>query len=64
MTNPERCLKVLVRILGTGSATVAVFVVVPYAWMNAIHQWLGLGTLPDTPVVGYLARSTSAFYAD
>ena len=63
MTKPERFLKILVRILGTGSTTAAFFVVVPYAWMDAIHQWLGLGTLPDTPVVGYLARSTSAFYA-
>jgi hypothetical protein len=31
--------------------------------MNAIHQWLGMGDLPAEPVVGYLARSTSAFYA-
>ena len=39
------------------------FVCVPHAWMDGIHQWLGLGKLPDTPIVGYLARSTSAFYA-
>jgi len=63
MTKPEWFLKLAIRILGTGSATAAFFVAVPYAWMNAIHQWLGLGTLPDAPVVGYLARSTSAFYA-
>jgi len=31
--------------------------------MNAIHQWLGMGHLPREPIVGYLARSTSAFYA-
>jgi hypothetical protein len=31
--------------------------------MNTIHQWLGLGELPAEPIVGYLARSTSAFYA-
>jgi len=35
----------------------------PYAWMNTIHQWLGMGQLPSEPIVGYLARSTSAFYA-
>ena len=34
----------------------------PYSWMNAIHGWLGMGTLPPEPIVGYLARSTSAFY--
>ena len=27
------------------------------------HADLGLGRLPDAPIVGYLARSTSAFYA-
>ena len=35
----------------------------PYSWMRAIHQWLGMGELPDQPIVGYLARSTSVFYA-
>lgn len=35
----------------------------PFAWMDAAHQWLGLGPLPDAPIVAYLARSTSAFYA-
>ena len=40
-----------------------VFVVAPRAWMEEIHTWLGLGVFPDTPIVWYLARSTSAFYA-
>ena len=40
-----------------------IFVVAPEAWMVAIHAALGLGRLPDAPIVGYLARSTSAFYA-
>ncbi len=31
--------------------------------MASIHSDLGLGEMPDTPVVWYLARSTSAFYA-
>ena len=31
--------------------------------MVAMHADLGLGRLPDAPIVGYLARSTSAFYA-
>ena len=40
-----------------------VFVVAPRAWMEEIHTALGLGVFPDTPIVWYLARSTSAFYA-
>ena len=31
--------------------------------MNAIHRYLGMGELPDAPIVSYLARSLSAFYA-
>ena len=55
--------KAFLRIMGT-SALLAVFaVIMPYDSMNSIHQWLGLGELPDAPIVGYLARSTSAFYA-
>jgi len=38
-------------------------VVLPYSWMNSIHEWLGFGTLPDSPLVGYLTRSLSALYA-
>jgi hypothetical protein len=30
--------------------------------MNAIHHWLGIGELPTELIVGYLARSVSAFY--
>ena len=63
MSKHERFLQVFLRIIGTSSLTAAFFVFVPHAWMNDIHQRLGLGDLPDVPVVSYLARSTSAFYA-
>lgn len=63
MTNHERFLQWLLRIIGSSSLLAVVVVVMPYAWMDAVHQWLGLGKLPDAPIVGYLARSTSAFYA-
>ena len=35
----------------------------PVSWMAAAHRWLGLGEMPTGPVVEYLARSLSAFYA-
>ena len=35
----------------------------PHAWMDACHRWLGLGDLPETPVIVYLSRSLSAMYA-
>lgn len=63
MTGQERFLRLFLRIIGTAALFALVAVVMPYSWMKAIHQWLGLGTLPTEPIVGYLARSTSAFYA-
>jgi hypothetical protein len=35
----------------------------PVSWMVTTHRWLGLGEMPTAPVVEYLARSLSAFYA-
>lgn len=63
MTKHERSLQWFLRILGSASLLALPCVALPYAWMNATHQWLGMGTLPTEPIVGYLARSTSAFYA-
>lgn len=51
------------RIIGSMALLAIIAVVMPYSWMNTVHQWLGMGELPAEPVVGYLARSTSAFYA-
>jgi hypothetical protein len=59
----ESFLRLVLRAVGAVSLLALVAVVMPYAWMDATHQWLGLGRLPDQPVVGYLARSLSAFYA-
>ena len=59
----ETFLRFLLRWIGTVSLLALVAVVMPYAWMDATHHWLGLGRLADQPVVGYLARSLSAFYA-
>jgi hypothetical protein len=63
MIHQERLLKLFLRIIGTASLLAVAAVVMPYAWMNAVHEWLGMGELPSEPIVGYLARSTSAFYA-
>jgi len=63
MTNQERLFKSFLRVLGSVALLAVFAVVMPYSWMNAIHQRLGMGKLPSEPIVGYLARSTSAFYA-
>jgi len=63
MSRHEHFLRTFLRVLGTSALTAGFFVCVPDAWMDAIHQRLGLGRLPDVPIVSYLARSTSSFYA-
>ena len=62
-TKREYIFSLFLRIVGGVSLFAVFFTIIPYSWMNVIHEWLGMGQLPDTPVVGYLARSTSAFYA-
>jgi hypothetical protein len=63
MTKQDIFFRLLLRVIGTAALFAVIAVVMPYSWMNAIHEWLGLGLLPSEPIVGYLARSTSAFYA-
>jgi len=38
-------------------------VFMPMSWMDAVHQRMGLGPLPEGPIVEYLARSLSGMYA-
>jgi hypothetical protein len=59
----ERILQLLLRVVGSIALLAIPCVLMPYSWMNAIHHGLGMGELASEPVVGYLARSTSAFYA-
>ena len=56
-------LKWLLRLGGGVSCLALPAVFLPLSWMAACHEWLGLGTLPAGPIVPYLARSLSAFYA-
>lgn len=63
MQDSEYLLDMFLRIAGAASLCALIFVPVPYRWMDSLHRWLGMGPLPDAPIVLYLARSTSAFYA-
>ena len=63
MTKTDKALVILLRIVGVGSLFALVAVFMPSSWMAATHRWLGLGEMPTGPVVEYLARSLSAFYA-
>jgi hypothetical protein len=63
MTKSDKALVILLRIVGVPALFALVAVVMPTSWMAATHRWLGLGEMPTGPVVEYLARSLSAFYA-
>jgi len=64
MTKADKVLVILLRyFLGIPGLFALVAVFMPLSWMAAAHRWLGLGEMPTGPVVEYLARSLSAFYA-
>jgi hypothetical protein len=63
MPTAERVLIVVLRAFGGLDLLALGAVVMPQPWMAAGHAWLGLGPLPNAPLVGYLARSASALYA-
>jgi hypothetical protein len=56
-------LTLYLRLVGTVAGLAAICAVMPLRWMDTIHRAIGMGALPDGPIVEYLARSTSAFYA-
>lgn len=59
----EGLLRWLLRLFGAAALLAVLAVPLPFAWMDAIHRWLGMGPLPEAPIVGYLARALSLFYA-
>jgi hypothetical protein len=63
MTKSDKALAILLRFVGVTALFALVAVFMPSSWMAATHRWLGLGEMPTGPVVEYLARSLSAFYA-
>ncbi len=63
MNRNETAITVILRILGVFGLCAIPAILLPYSWMNVIHDYMGLGELPDAPIVSYLARSLSLFYA-
>ena len=55
--------RLFIRAVGAVALLALPCALMPSSAMNAVHQGLGMGELPHEPIVGYLARSTSAFYA-
>jgi hypothetical protein len=62
-TAAEGALAAVLKVTGTVMLVALFAVFMPRTWMSATHAWLGLGPLPEGPIVDYLARSVSAIYA-
>jgi hypothetical protein len=62
MSPAERHLALFLRLQAAVLLCALPAVVMPTAWMDAIHQALGMGELPRAPIVEYLTRSLSALY--
>ena len=56
-------LKWLLRLIGGVELCAIPFIFFPLAAMDAVHARLGLGSLPQGPIVEYMARSLSVLYA-
>lgn len=63
LTPAERRLGLFLHAVGAVMMLALVAAVMPGEWMARTHEALGLGAFPDAPIVRYLARSLSAFYA-
>ncbi|MDC0322287.1 hypothetical protein OAL55_02865 [Verrucomicrobiales bacterium] len=58
----QRILVFMLRMMGVLSVAAVAAIFMPHAWMNWFHETMGMGELPDLPVVSYLSRSLSGFY--
>lgn len=63
MSSAEQRLTLVTRLMSIPLLAAVPCAVMPFAWMDRVHAWLGLGVLPAIPIVEYLARSCSLLYA-
>jgi hypothetical protein len=63
-TTADTLLKWVLRLVGGVELCAVPFIFIPVPWMDAVHdRVLGLGPLPNAPIVEYMARSLSVMYA-
>ncbi|MGE3181332.1 MAG: hypothetical protein AB7N71_06860 [Phycisphaerae bacterium] len=62
-SNTQFILTFLLRLIGFTLCLAVFAMFLPTHWMAATHRFLGLGEMPDGPLVQYLTRSISGLYA-
>lgn len=60
--NKEEIQKLFLRLAGAFEILAFIAVVMPRSWMEMSHEWIGLGAMPDSPVLFFLARQASYTY--
>jgi hypothetical protein len=63
MNRYEKVLVLLLRLDGIIMLSALIPSMMPLVWMQEIHTCLGMGRLPDGPIISYLTRSLSIMYA-
>ena len=52
----------LLRLAGAVEIVAFISVVMPRSWMEISHEWLGMGAMPDGPLVMFMIRQASYAY--
>jgi hypothetical protein len=52
----------LLRLAGSTEILAFASVVIPRSWMETSHAWLGLGLMPDGPIIMFMIRQASYKY--
>jgi hypothetical protein len=60
--NRERLLIWLLRLAGATEILAFISVVMPRSWMEIAHEGLGMGTMPEGPLVMFMIRQASYAY--
>ena len=58
----QRVLSWLLRLVGAIELLAFIAVVMPRSWMEASHLWLGLGEMPEGPLIMFMIRQASYTY--
>lgn len=60
--NRQRLLPWLLRLAGAVEILAFIAVVMPRSFMETSHAWLGLGTMPEGPILMFMIRQASYSY--
>lgn len=60
--NSQRIQAWLLRLSGAVEMLAFLAVVMPRSWMEIAHAWIGLGAMPDGPIIMFMIRQASYTY--